>query len=291
MAAFLLPPKEGASPPCPVFLLAASMRNIEEEAAAAEIESLVALDMLDASGIEDPESVPSAIVEETPPATPVTPIPSTIVEETPAVPRKTRGRTPGKNLTDTQKIKICRMWQSGRFTLEELSVKFDRDPNYLSRFFTKMAVKKGDMAEEVERRVAAAVQKRIEEDAVAEAESDARRTIEVKESTYKALEYLRKLSLKYVIDGDKGLKLGGQLNTIKAIQLAIDNIRKAQDGQWQVLGLNGEKQVVVEDLPTLPIQEMTSKDIERVQRESLMDEDEAGVPDLDEPIIPTGDVA
>jgi sugar-specific transcriptional regulator TrmB len=198
-----------------------------------------------------------------------------------AAPKKSpTKKTRGKSLTLKQKAEAVALWRSGEVTLEDLGTKFSRRPESFSRLFKRMGIEKGSAV-----KAAAA---KMEEATAAAAVDDHQQTLtrirDAKEDHFKMANGLAKLAWAEIVRARQA-KLG--LETLKEVmqtlKLAGEVIGNSRKELYVVLGVEeAERKKEDEDLPELTVRELTTQEVDHLQKQSLDDDgmDNAPVEDI-----------
>lgn len=164
------------------------------------------------------------------------------------------------------------MWASGEFTLDQIAEKFDVARETLSRRFSKDGVKKGQSA----------IDKQVEAEIIEKAKQNvdkwSERAEQSRESYYKALDMLQKLTVKTVADAQRGRGLFTAQPDLKALQMAANTMAKIRESQWAVLGLDKGTEED-DEIPELLVRSLTPEEVQRIrtmQRAGDDDEIEIG---------------
>jgi transposase-like protein len=187
-----------------------------------------------------------------------------VTDTTKTPPKKTGGRTTGsRSLTEKQKAEAIALWQSGEVTLTQLAARFGRTTRALSAMFDKAGVKKGEKSAEVH----AAVQQQVAQQIVGDAGLIAQKIRETKDSHYAAAKVIASLIQKQLVSAQqKGQPFATVQNEIKTLKLAAEALATLREERFVILGIaDGEKEGD-DDLPELPIHEMTADQILDMQR-------------------------
>lgn len=180
--------------------------------------------------------------------------------------------TPKKrNLTPKQWAEVEALWESGTVIYEDLVKKFGCSTSTFERHFKKHKTVKGAAA--------AAAKKKVEERlalaAVDEATLTAARIRETKESHYKMASGLAQLAFNEILQAKKDHNpVSVALNNLKALDAAMNVIKKAGEERYKVLGLDRPDAVDPDDLPELLITELTAEQIKELRDRDLTELDE-----------------
>lgn len=154
------------------------------------------------------------------------------------------------------------LWESGNVTLKELSERFKMVEETFSRHFARIGIKKGSKAALASEKVREGVLKTMVDDATVLST----RIRETKEEHYKLSSLLVKLASNEILQAKRdGQPYESKLNNIKALDLAMNVIKKGREERWAVLGLDDPNSVNDDELPELMINEMTAAQIEDMQ--------------------------
>lgn len=175
---------------------------------------------------------------------------------------------PKKRLTPRQWAEAEALWASGDITLSGLCEKYGLQKNAFIRHFNKAKIKKGEKAKEIR----AAAEDAVNNAAKEEAAILAQRIRETKEEHYKMAAGLAKLTWAEIIQAKQaGTPFGAVINNVKALELAMNALKKAREERYACLGLDRDDYVDEEALPDLVIQELTPEQIEQLrERDALM---------------------
>jgi hypothetical protein len=186
----------------------------------------------------------------------------TDAKTTPA--RKTGGRTAGrKSLTEKQKAEATAIWQAGEMTLDELAKRFGRTTRAMSTLFAKAGAKKGDKRAEVH----AAVQQQVNQQIAGDASVIANKIRETKDSHYALARVIAGLIQRELVQAQTQNKpFSGILNEIKTLKLAAEALSTLRAERYILLGIADGEKDDPDDLPELPIMEMTAEQIADMQK-------------------------
>lgn len=174
----------------------------------------------------------------------------------------------GKRMTPKDWAEAIALWEYGEVTLEELSEKYGLAKETFSRRFTKEGAVKGRLADEHEEKVREKISKKMVADTVTTIE----RQKMAKEDFYNNSIALSKLSMHEIVNAKKAkIPLGGTLAALKAIEKAAQIQKICKDNIWMILGLDKDEDVDLDDLPDLPITEMSAREIEEMHQRQIND--------------------
>lgn len=155
------------------------------------------------------------------------------------------------------------LWESGNITLKELAERFGMVEETFSRHFARIGIKKGSKAALASEKVREEVSKSMLDDATVLSN----RIRETKEEHYKLSSLMVKLASNEILQAKRdGMPYETKINNIKALDLAMNVIKKGREERWAVLGLDDPDNVNENDLPELFISEMTAAQIEEMQK-------------------------
>ena len=155
------------------------------------------------------------------------------------------------------------LWETGEFTLKQLADRFGKTESAFTKHFAKKGVKRAFRAEEVKSRVTEEVVK----SSAAEVSVIVERIRETKEEHYKMSAALAKLTWAEILQAKKKeAPVATALGNLKALDTAMNVLKKAREERYAVLGLNAEQDDGDDDLlPKLIISELTPEQIAELQ--------------------------
>jgi len=188
-----------------------------------------------------------------------------------------------KRLTPREYARAKTMWQSGDYSLGEISTQVGVSVTALSRRFKRDGVERGSNA----KKVAAAVQKSIERTAAGQAEELAAFAHTFKMNALKAIDLFNKKAYTDVAQAVRdGVPVGEKLGDLKALNEASKIISQNYNTGALILGFDQEIGDE-DDLPELRVSIMTENDVaelrEKQRRElaeangEMVDEDDIGL--------------
>jgi hypothetical protein len=123
-------------------------------------------------------------------------------------------------------------------------------------------VKRGSKASETRKKVAEEIAKaHVEDTAILVA-----RIRETKEEHYKMVSGLGKLTWQEIVNAKtSGVPFAASLPNLKALETAINNIKKVREEKWSLLGLDKEDVSEDEGLPDLIVSELTADQVEQLR--------------------------
>lgn len=170
------------------------------------------------------------------------------------------------------------MWQSGDYSLTEISNKVGVTNTALSRRFKRDGVKKGSYAD----KTAAAVQKSIERTAAAQAEELSTYAHDLKMNALKAIDLFNRKAYADVAKAIKdGTPVGERLTDLKALAEASKIISQNYTTGSNILGLDRELDDS-DQLSELRIKIMTEEDVIELREKQRRELAEANGEDIDD---------
>jgi hypothetical protein len=172
---------------------------------------------------------------------------------------RAKPRRRARDLTPAQRAEAETLWKGGDITLEQLSVRFKKTPEYLSRYFSAKGIKKGEDAAKRQ----AEVREQVAKAMVQEAQVLAGRIKDTKEEHYKLSALMAKLIQATIVKAhnDK-VSIATTLNDMKALQTAAAALRTIREERYALLGLNEQKEEEEETIPDLVVREVSTDEID-----------------------------
>lgn len=198
-------------------------------------------------------------------------------EPTP-VPDEDGEASKAKRLTPREYARAKTMWESGEYSLSEISETVKVSATALSRRFKRDTISKGSAA----KKVSAAVKRAIEKTSAAQAEELASTAHDIKMLALKSIETFNKLNIQQVM---KQIKAGKPLAEIqgdlKTLEIASKIVMLNYGTGARILGL--DKDLSMDDtLPELQIHIMTENDVAELREQQRREEAEANGELIDE---------
>lgn len=166
-----------------------------------------------------------------------------------------------KKLSETEWLQIANLVEQGE-PVNKVAKLYDVHPSVVYRTLKKKGVRFGNNAKEA-----------AEEVARQEREKLVQKIKETKEQDYKYTSALQQMVMTTIVEARKGLKTPAAVfDDIKALKTAIDAITKGTDNKWRILGLDAENANADEELPELPIREMTDAEVQAIRDKQEMDD-------------------
>jgi AraC-like DNA-binding protein len=188
-----------------------------------------------------------------------------------------------KRLTPREYARAKTMWQSGDYSLKEISDAVGVSATALSRRFKRDSVSKGSDA----KKVSAAVKRAIEKTSAAQAEELATAAHDIKMLALKSIELFNKKGYsdvaKCIRDNRPLAEIQGDL---KALKIASEIVSMNYGTGARILGL--DKDLNIDDtLPELQITLMTENDVADLREQQRREEAEANGEIDDEDLLGT----
>lgn len=184
-----------------------------------------------------------------------------------------------KRLTPREYARAKTMWQSGEYSLAEISEQVGVTATALSRRFKRDSIARGSDA----KKVSAAVKRAIEKTSAAQAEELASAAHDMKMLALKSVELFNKKAYSDVAKAIRdGKPLGDMLNDLKALEVASKVVAQNYGTGARILGLD---QSINPDevMPELQIHLMTENDVAELRAQQRREEAEEDLDDLDMP--------
>jgi hypothetical protein len=173
-------------------------------------------------------------------------------------PRKTTKGTHYGQISAGNWAKIEALWESGEATYADLVKTYGRSVSTFERHFRTKKIIKGSKKDEMKARV----EQELEKTAVDEATVMAARIRETKEDHYKMASALARLTWNEVLQTKKdGKPMAAALNNLKALDSAMNVLKKAREERYSVLGLDRADSVDPDQVPELVISELTAEQV------------------------------
>ncbi|MDY7537603.1 hypothetical protein QN372_00425 [Undibacterium sp. RTI2.1] len=180
--------------------------------------------------------------------------------------------TKKSRLTAKQWAEAETLWAAGNITYEGLTKRYGLHRSSFERHFRSKKVIKGSTSAAQSRAVAA----KVAEASIGEATVIAARIKETKEEHYKMAAGLAKLTWAEILKANQsGSPVAVALNNLKALDSAMNVLKKAREERWAVLGLDRPDAVDPDELPELIVSELTSEQIKELRDRDLTELDSA----------------
>lgn len=182
----------------------------------------------------------------------------------------TEERKPKQNLTARAKARLCALWESGNYTLQQLAEEFGISERHAARLVSQNNAKKGALNERVRQKV----EQQVEQQVATDAATIARRVHQTKEQHYAYSAFIAKKTVEIIHTAVEGNRpLAGIAGDMKALQLASQTLKTCREERFIALGYDPDNTDDDNELPELVIHELTQEDIEEMQRRQLMGDD------------------
>lgn len=180
-----------------------------------------------------------------------------------ATPKATATHNPFRKLTVSQRAEAAALWRTGTVTLEDLSKKFKKRPEAISRLLKAMGAIKGEGALEAAKKIAETIEART----LSDTEETMRRIASTREEHFKMAGGLAKLAWSELVRARQaGTDIANLKDLMTTLKLAGDVIGNARKELFAVL--NVEKHELEEGfdhLPELTVRELTGVEISLLQ--------------------------
>lgn len=181
-----------------------------------------------------------------------------------------------RRVTPKEWAKAEAMYESGDYTLEQISEELGVHLITVQRHMSKEGIEKGARADEIKRRAAEKMDAAVDEDA----EVLRQRIKETKEEHYR---------LNKVVDGRVRREMvmseqeGRQpsLNVIKTLKLMADTLKVTRENRYAILGIDNDHSAD-DELPTLEVREMWEEEVEAIRNRQDEQAKEMGLEVTDE---------
>lgn len=194
-----------------------------------------------------------------------------VTEKTPKAteaPAKRKGK-----LSEREWAEATALWEQGAVTYGQLAEKYKRHEQSFVQYFRRRGIKKGSARAKTMAKVESVVEKQLVNDAAI----IAARIKETKEEHYKMASGLAKLTWAEVLKAKQdGVPVGTAINNLKALESAMNVLKKAREERYSVLGLDRPDAVDENDVPELVISELTADQIEALRARSFRELNELG---------------
>lgn len=171
-------------------------------------------------------------------------------------------------LSEREWAEATALWEQGAVTYGQLAEKYDRHEQSFAQYFRRRGIKKGSARAKTMAKVESAIEKQLVNDAAI----IAARIKETKEEHYKMASGLAKLTWAEVLKAKQdGVPVGSAINNLKALESAMNVLKKAREERYAVLGLDRPDSVDENDVPELVISELTADQIEALRARSFQE--------------------
>lgn len=178
-----------------------------------------------------------------------------------------------KRLTPVEWAKAEAYYESGEYTLEEISSKFSVHVATVQRHMRKRGIEKGAKAEEIKKKV----EETLEDQAAKEAELVSRRIQETKEEHYRLSQAIdKRIAREFVEAAQTGRAIASSMENFKALKEAAATLKITRESRYTILGMNEEDRDI-DDLPTLEVREMLDEEVAAIRDAQKKDAEELGL--------------
>lgn len=178
-----------------------------------------------------------------------------------------------KRLSPEEWRTVSQLYGTGSVTLPELSAQFGVSVRSLQNHLAESGTLKGSAAHEATKAATA--------HALATASPPPAMLTEriraAKEATYSNALTLQTMLMAQLLplqEGTIALPPGAAVRVIEQAANALDRVRRVQ---WAALGIDKEDPTAIEDLPELPIRELTPEEVEEIRAQQQADDRQLGI--------------
>lgn len=183
-----------------------------------------------------------------------------------------------KRLTKNQWATARAKWETGEFTLAQLSEEFGISRESLSRRFTKDGSVKG--SKKIEREI----RDRLAAPSINEMEETARKIKQTKQEGYDTARSIAQLVGRTLMKAQtEGKPFGNYVKDFQALKAAAEAFKLSRTERWEILGL--DKDIALDDeMPELVVRDLTEGEIVmmrqgQAQSETLFEDNEGQTSD------------
>jgi hypothetical protein len=175
-----------------------------------------------------------------------------------------------RQMTVAQKAEAAALWRTGTVTLEDLGKRYKKQPETLSRLFTRMGIVKGSGAEEAVKKVMATVEART----LSDTEETMRKIAATRNEHFLMSSNLAKIAWAEILRARQAkVDIGTLKDVMMALKLAGDVIGNARKELFAVLDVEKHaKEEGYDHLPELTVRELTTGEMLQLQSRSFDDE-------------------
>ena len=186
-------------------------------------------------------------------------------------------RSDRKVFTSEELSEIIAMWESGNYTLAQISEITGRSESVLSRKFKAANIEKGSKKKQLEEETA----KRITEHVMSAAEELVKKHQEINKETGEQARHYQLLIQQELLEArKKNQAFNTRKGNIEVLNKALSGVKMAQDIRIVALGVPIEKIVDEESITNITIRKMDADEVAETQRSSSI---QAGhIPEDDE---------
>lgn len=179
-------------------------------------------------------------------------------------------------LTSRQWAEIEALWESGEVAYADLIARYGKCQSTYERHFKKRGLVKGVKAGLIKKKV----EETLAENAALEAGVLAARIKETKEQHYKMAAGLATLTWAEILKTKQdGTPVAIALSNLKALDTAMNVLKKAREERYSVLGMDRPDAVDPDELPELVISELTADQVQELRERDHHDLDDLAVMD------------
>lgn len=101
---------------------------------------------------------------------------------------------------------------------------------------------------------------------------------QTKDFAFKSNAWIKRRMMTELLNAEKeGKPISVKQDNLKTLKLAMDILRAGTDNDWMVLGLDKENEHADQELPELPIREMSNSEIEAIRDKQILEDLEMGI--------------
>lgn len=181
-----------------------------------------------------------------------------------------------RSLTPRQWAEIEALWEAGEVTYSDLMTRYGKSQSTFERHFRKRGLIKGAKAHVAKKKI----EEKLAEATILDATVIAARIKETKEQHYKMAAGLASLTWAEILKTKQdGAPVGIALTNLKALDVAMNVLKKAREERYSVLGMDRPDAVDPEDLPELVISELTADQVQELRERDHAELDDLAVMD------------
>jgi len=207
----------------------------------------------------------------------------------PTIEKKKKERVPTaeafRKLTVSQRAEAAALWRTGSFTLEDLSKKFKKRPEAISRMLKAMGALKGEGALEAAKKIADTIEART----LTSAEETMKKIAATKDEHFRMSRGLAALAWSELVRArNEKLDIAQFKDLMMTLKLAGDVIGNARKELFEILNVERyDKEQDFDDLPELTVRELTGGEISQLQ--TTVDDSLDLETDMGERMLPSSD--
>ncbi|MGI1988700.1 hypothetical protein [Shewanella glacialipiscicola] len=166
-----------------------------------------------------------------------------------------------RRLTPREWSGAVAMYESGEFTLEQISEKYSVHVVTVQRYMSKNGIEKGSKSNSIKRKV----EERLAEDAEEEVSLIVKRTQETKEEHYRICQAIdKRIARELITSGQDDKPISASINNLKALKIMAETLKITREARYTILGVTAESSDV-DDLPSLEVREMLDSEIKEIR--------------------------